>query len=872
MARRRPLLARRPAPVPPQQRVAGSRVLTASASEIKIADRSEAKRLKRVRQAWQEEAWAYRRSLGEIRYAVAYLGNSAMRMRLFPGAYIPGDQVPVNVLENPDIPPDLAAAAQDVLDRLATGGPNAASQLMKRMTENFEVAGEGYLIGRTDPLTQTETWSFHSISELQISDNGQYLLCEMPTIGGSASREDSIELDDLNDFVIRMWWPDPQFGQMADSPVRAILDLCEELLLLGRDVRATARSRLANNGILFLPDTLSVTRPGGAGNEDEISEDPFFSEMIESATAAISDESSASAVVPIVARGPVDAIAAVKHLTIERKEHGNNGNVRMELIGRMATGLDLPSEVLTGKVDLNHWTAWQVDDDAFRHHIEPIVIVQVDALTAGFMWPMLEAYNLWSTDLIRKVLVWYDPTELLTHPDRSADAFQAWDRMAISDAALRRYLGFPDTDAPSNEELLFRLATHLKTLDPALQQQILHNLDSSVVPPYVTPTDAAPIPAPTDPALPPGGAATPAPPALPAGPATTPHGPPPAPDPAVPAQASAEAAFIAQALKQLLAAQPVVIDGIVASSSSNGHRKASAAERRASKKLASIDRDLRNRLQTAANASIKRALEKAGARVLNKARGVQHAAIRAAVVDTPPALIPGKVGPAIVASLGLHERGLLDNAFDELHHQWDRWVSDAQREAIRIAATITGADAGTVEARRAVNLHAAREAGWRRMQASVDLRATEALQSTESIPPDELDTYDFAKSSDIRAAVAVAGGYLMRPGSSGINDAGFAVDSSDPLTGIGNGYLVEGTLTSEGASVQNYEWLHGPSMRPFEPHFELDGQEFENFDSEVLANGGDFPDSPFYSPGDHDGCSCDFQPIWVAAAPDSTDN
>lgn len=558
MAQRRPLLVRRSQPESARRRSSMPRALTASASEVKIADRSEAKRLKRVRQAWQDEAWAYRRSLGELRYATSFLGNSTMRMRLFPGAYIAGDQVPVDVMNHPEIPADLAAAAQDVLDRLGSSGPTAAAQLMKRMTENFEIAGEGYLIGRTDPLSGVEKWSFHSISELLISDSGKFLLCEMPTIGGNANKEDAIELDEAHDFVCRMWWPDPQFGNIADSPVRAVLDLCEELLLLGRDVRATARSRLANNGILFLPDTLSVTRPGGTGAEDDMLEDPFFSELLEAATAAISDESSASAIVPIVARGPVDAIVAARHLVISRPEHAANMSQRMELIKRIATGLDLPAEVLTGVADLNHWSSWQIDDNTFRHHVEPIVIVQIDALTAGFLWPMLEAYGIWDSALIHQVMIWYDPTELLTHPDRSADAFQAWDRMAISDEALRRYLGFPDSDAPTSEELLLRLATHLRALDPALQIQILHNLDSSIplpIPPPPLPTAPAPAPA-----LP----GTPAPPALPAGPANPPTaGPPPTPTPA--GTASAETAFIAQALKQLLAAQPQVIEGITSS-------------------------------------------------------------------------------------------------------------------------------------------------------------------------------------------------------------------------------------------------------------------------------------------------------------------
>jgi hypothetical protein len=473
-------------------------------------DRGEAKRVQQARQPWQLEAWAYRRSLGELRYATSYLGNSASRMRLMPAVYMEGQSEPteltINNAADLGIPEDLVLAAGEALNRLASGGPLAISAILRKMTENFEVAGECYLIGRVDEDTGVEKWDIRSVTEVDVQGS-KVVVKETPT---SRIGEGAEALDLGTSTFIRMWWPDPQFAGLADSPVRAVLDICEELLLIGRDVRATARNRVSNNGILFMPEELSIIPVNAPGAEQDPRMDPFLAEFMASITTAIQNEGSAGAVAPMLVRGPAEAGVGIRHILLNRPANAFNIQQRQELISRMATGIDLPSEVLTGKVDLNHWTAWQVDDDTFRHHIEPIVVVECDALTQGFMWPQLDALNLaskWDPAVVRRIICWYDPTSLVTHPDRSKDAFEAWDRMAISDEALRKYLGFPNGDAPASQELLLRMATKLRTLDPSVQVQILKRLDPTLKDaPAATPGPPAgggePVPSPPPPSPP----------------------------------------------------------------------------------------------------------------------------------------------------------------------------------------------------------------------------------------------------------------------------------------------------------------------------------------------------------------------------------
>ena len=94
-----------------------------------------------------------------------------------------------------------------------------------------------------------------------------------------------------------MWEPDPEHAVDADSPVRASLDLLEELLLLNAAVKAIARSRLTGRGILLVPKGVRFpTRPGQGEGEGE---DDLIELLMMIAETAIREPESAAATVPI---------------------------------------------------------------------------------------------------------------------------------------------------------------------------------------------------------------------------------------------------------------------------------------------------------------------------------------------------------------------------------------------------------------------------------------------------------------------------------------------------------------------------------------------------------------------------------------------
>lgn len=821
--------------------------LTASAMSIDLTDRSAVKTMTDLQQPWQAEAWAYRRNVGELRYADTYLANSCGRLRLHPAAYAPGNPEPSELtVENCaefGIPADLAQAATDVMERLASGGPTGMAQLQRRLTSSFEMAGEGYLLGRTSPLTPgEEDWSIRSTSEIRPQRDGSVYLAENPT---AMNLSDMERLNPALDTVQRLWWPDPQWAMMADSPVRSALDTLEELLLLSKDVRATARSRIANNGILFIPESLSVTGPEPEADDDEA--DPFTAALMEAGTVAMSNEGSAAAVMPLVVRGPDAAGALIKHITFDRAQNKFNIQQRSELIGRLATTLDLPAEVLTGKSDLNHWSAWQVDDDSFRHHIEPMAVVEVDALTAGYMWLQLDTMKRWEPALVRKVLIWYDATALVTHPDRAADAKDVFDRGAIGRDSLRNFTGFDDSDQPDEIDALLYIINHARGVDPTILTPILKKVATSIDFPDVQPKGPNVI---VDPAT-----GQPIPPAAPAPEAGAPPAAPPnsSPDtnPGPPAPAGATARV--DMWRRVATARSRV--ALVAAPAPP------AIAEPASRKLLDIDRDLRARLKTAANAAVRAQLEKAGARIVSKARTADGAVVREAIKDVPKALIAATLGPKLVASLGLVHSDLADPAFAELEKQWNAWVADGQEQALRQAAKIAGVDVNTIYGKMLGIFKDDAAAGWAWLSTQMDKTVSKWLTTTP-IDDIEVETTDFVGNSLVRAAMSIAGGF----DAGRLTQEGIPADPTDRLNGIGGGSTISGFLDDNGVVVVSYTWVHGGVERPFPPHDSLDGTQFSAFDDEQLANDTGFPDGAYYYPGDHDGCQCDAYAVYGADA------
>lgn len=808
-----------------------ARALTASAVKVDIGNKVQAVKIRRLRQSWQEDAWSYRDAIPEIGYAMRFKATAVSRMRLYVAMWVEGEDQPVPLDENPPgLPAGLADAANRALEELAPGRMGHAN-LLRNLNENIEVAGECYLLGQQDAASGEQEFSIKSIDELVANTDGKWLLRDQPAANGSASIGVEVGADA---YIARMWCPHPRFSVWADSPMRSLLESGEELLLLSRSIRAATRSRLANAGILGIASELSFASTTAGGDDDDPEADPFMAQLIDAMVTPISDEASASAVIPIVVRGPADMLEkGIVYKPMIRPADDRAATDRAELIGRIANGLDIPREILTGVADLNHWSAWQVDDSTFRYHIEPAVLRAVDSLTVGYFRPRIiggeDGQAGYDPEIVKQLVIWYDPTELVTHPDRTKDALDLFDREGLSLAALREAGGWTDDDAPDDDEYLVRLLSKTRTFPPNVVEALFHK----VAPGLVIPADK------NEPGMGPTGEIPPDETAPAIAPKSTPaiEGPAKSPQPG---QGGTPPAVAASVMAALVAAGRVDVTS--------------------SARLARIDASLRDTVLAATDQAMHRALERAG----NKVKGKAPNALKASLSGVAPDRICATLGQAVVASYGMSEHSLLEEAFAALSERFWTWVDGANRSALATAVKMLRLpiDDPKVTGTRQKQETAAKGA-WVWLKGALHARAIDLLYH-----PQETDTDQTATASGaslvpvglVRGALALAGGYAGQ----GVTDLGAPVDGSTPLGGIGSGPIIGGLLRTCGAEIDHYLWVHGISRNPFEPHLELDGTEFTQFTDGRLANSGEqWVGNRFYFPGDHDGCSCDIQYLWT---------
>lgn len=824
-----------PPPALPDRRAyvhtpAQARALRAAGMRVELGPRDAAKQLIRNRQPWQEEALDYREAVGELDYATRLQENTVKRVRFLPAAYTPDSDTPVPIEDSDDA--RYADAAHEALARF--GDAASIAMLAADTLGALRVPGECYLVGRVDPDDSSEVWEVRSISEVGVVD-------DKPIIREAPKDRDGIVLGS-EDFIARLWVPSKRWRGLAYSPVQAAITTClDALVLLSKEVSATSSSRLVSAGLLMLDDRLMVSRADGPEAATSAEDDPLMSMLIETGSAAIRDPGSAEAALPILLRGPAEAIKESKHMTFARPAEDNKDK-REWALRRLATVLDLPAELLTGTADVNHWGAWLLDDVKWRDHMEPGVQDIVYSWTRAYYRNALAAAGV-PEDVAARQIIWYDPTEVIVKSDRSQAATEAWDRNELSGQAYRAHLGFTEDEAPSAEELLMRAA--LRTgIDPASALMVLTGRDVvQLVPaPATEPKEIeqAPEEEESEEGPPNGGDA-----------------PPPEDEGDVPmsARAMSERVAVRRAQLTLLPGRrALTAAGVV-----------SAAEALAiSQALTQLDSQLRGRLRDACESSVRQVLERAGARLALKARQSREQAVVAAMASSPPAWrVPSLLGPALTAAYGADEERLIGVVLAELEVLWARWVDPVRDQVLRKIARLVGADVNVIFAQVDGRFREDIPAGWTFLKGQVEKSARAGLLAD---PSEAVAEGRLVPAAVPRAALAIAGGFDT-PSSRGLDpDTLFPVDKREHFGQIGTGTTVKNVAEKHGALVEEYEWNHGFAEVPYPPHLKLDRKKFKGWEDPVLAHEG-FPveggGKGHLRPGDHKGCSCDFVLVWT---------
>lgn len=441
------------------------------------------------RTGWQTEAWNLMDQVGELRYYVGWRSNSCSRVRLV-ASELDDSGLPTGKTTNPRV--------DAIVKAIGGGSQLTVGQLIKRAVECLTVPGEVWIaiLVQSDG---SEKW--YAFSRDEIRKKGQEVTVMLPD-GSDHDLRPGV------DVIFRVWNSHPRTAQDADSPVRACLDDLYEIVRTTKTIANAGKSRLIGNGIVFVPQEMSLPRaagpvamgaPGAAPSGMGLTGLPAVQELQELlfsvAKVAYEDDESFAAMIPIFASVPGEMISKVSHLKFDNEITDTAIKLRNDAIHRLAMGLDLSPERLLGLgSSTNHWSAWQIADTDVQIHIAPVIENLCAAITDQVFRNVLEREGIDPS----KYIVWYDASLLTSDPDNTDTATDAYDRGVINAAAYRSYLNL-DADSGYDFASLdgWRVwAQDQVSKDPSLFHTFLPLLDTKV---------QAAVPDPLPPPPPPNG-------------------------------------------------------------------------------------------------------------------------------------------------------------------------------------------------------------------------------------------------------------------------------------------------------------------------------------------------------------------------------
>lgn len=399
------------------------------------------------RQKWQAQAWETYDTVGEVKYGINILASLVSRVQYFV-AELP---------ENKDAKPQRTenTTAIETFERL--GNIVTLADLIRELAINLLVPGECYLVAfgardeqqnkRGDLVRDEhgEVWEIRSTDEVKVENN----IFHVVDIELSGGVQKWIKLDQEDDTAIRIWRQHARKHHLADSHVRAILDAAEELLWWDAAARGRAKSRLSDTGVVEIP--MDMETPPMADDDPALTgAERTAKRILEAAMEPISNPGSSASVAPIVVTYPANdqRKSGLNHLKIDRPQDELIEKRTDRALSRIERGLNLPVGVVSGLGTATHWGGGQIEESTFREHVEPLVMLIISALTTSFLHPILREEGLDP----EKYVIWYDNSNLITHQDKAANSLRALELGAIGWPALRRELGYSESDAPEDDE------------------------------------------------------------------------------------------------------------------------------------------------------------------------------------------------------------------------------------------------------------------------------------------------------------------------------------------------------------------------------------------------------------------------------------
>lgn len=358
----------------------------------------------------------HQEAVGEVRYVVGWAGDQMSRMRW----NVLVDGSPDWEIELPD--------GSTVTSSAQNEGSHTNAKASKTVLKS---------IGWTESTVRLVTANLYVAGELFYVFHGDKW---MPV---SVVHPDQTTIFKDAKHVVRGLWPSPIDPTQPDAPLFGVLSILEDMDWLSRLSRSQSANRVGMRGILGSADGLNF-----AGGGD------FWDEWDKSLRAKMKDPTDVGPVHLRGAKELVEPMASGRGMgglswVVPDFPYDARIEGRMEaLIHRLSYGLPIPPEILLGLQAQSRASAFQVEENSYRAHIEPpaMIVAQIATDVLKTLVP--------DTD----IQVVPDPSLLLAKRHTTQDVKDAHDRGAVSDAYLREVLGIPEHAAPSPEEKAERAA------------------------------------------------------------------------------------------------------------------------------------------------------------------------------------------------------------------------------------------------------------------------------------------------------------------------------------------------------------------------------------------------------------------------------
>jgi hypothetical protein len=411
-------------------------------------------------QTLSRTSWDWYDKLGEIHYGVSRSAKVGGYAEL--GVYRLG--------KNGEIESQVTSGLAGEIASMLYSPYGGVRGLIERFITLMKIPADSFLIEMFNG-NEPDGFDFVSADELRIPDGTSLLDARQ---GGSIERitlpaksrygESTAEVDRITPaaFYGRVWRPSSRFVDLPDSPMQALNTTCEQLHLLTVGLRSKLLSRLASNGIVFVPSEINDVRSSSptGDSSDMMSNNKVINEFLNAAMYAARNPSDPAAALPIFVSGPSQFADGIRHIVLDQQIYETDMKLRAELIDRILTGLDIQPSQVKGSQDANHWSAWSASEDELRVSVKPDLETMCWALTRLVLWKRMQEAGQ-KPGAIQKHIVWFDMSRAQSHQNVAEDARQLSDRLLISPTATRQASGFEERDAPDEKEYIRMVGTKM---------------------------------------------------------------------------------------------------------------------------------------------------------------------------------------------------------------------------------------------------------------------------------------------------------------------------------------------------------------------------------------------------------------------------